>query len=147
MIEQLAQRDSDWRLMAFKITKDHDLANEIVQEMYIKSVDFKNVKNIDWYIYTVLRNLFYDKKKTKFVLVDDFTRFEIIEEEYVILPEFEDLAKKLTWYERTMFVCSTLQGQRPFSRQTKIHIQTVHRVNKMVKEKLICQVKNQKSEQ
>ena len=147
MIEQLAQRDSDWRQMAFKITKDKDLADDIVQEMYIKSVDFKNVRKIDWYVYTVLRNLFYDSLKTKEILIDDFTRFEIIEDEYVSLPEFDELAKNLTWYERTMFVCSTLQGQRPFSRQTEIHIQTVHRINKLVKEKLICQVKNQNSEQ
>ena len=147
MIEQLAQRDSDWRLMAFKITKDKDLADDIVQEMYIKSVDFKNVRKIDWYVYTVLRNLFYDSLKTKEILIDDFTRFEIIEDEYITLPEFDELAKRLTWYEKTMFVCSTLEGQRPFSRQTGIHIQTVHRINKLVKEKLICQVKNQNSEQ
>ncbi len=145
MIEQLAQRDSDWRLMAFKITKDKDLADEIVQEMYLKSHTFKDCKSS--YIYTILRNIFYDTLKTKEVLIDDFARFEIIEDEYVSLPEFDELAKNLTWYERTMFVCSTLQGQRPFSRQTEIHIQTVHRINKMVKEKLICQVKNQNLEQ
>lgn len=147
MIEQLAQRDSDWRQMAFKITKDKDLADEIVQEMYIKSVDFKNVKKIEWYVYTVLRNLFYDSLKTKEILYYDFTRFESIEDEYITLPEFDELAKRLTWYEKTMFVCSTLEGQRPFSRQTGIHIQTVHRINKLVKEKLICVVKNQNSEQ
>ncbi len=145
MIEQLAQRDSDWRLMAFKITKDKDLADDIVQEMYLKAHTFKNINNS--YIYTILRNLFYDSLKTKEILIDDFTRFEIIDDEYVTLPEFDELTKRLTWYEKTMFVCSTLEGQRPFSRQTGIHIQTVHRINKMVKEKLIWQVKNQNSEQ
>jgi len=145
VIEQLAKRDSDWRLMAFKITKDKDLADDIVQEMYLKAHTFKNINNS--YIYTILRNLFYDSLKTKEVLIDDFNKFEIIEDEYVSLPEFDELAKNLTWYERTMFVCSTLQGQRPFSRQTEIHIQTVHRINKMVKEKLICVVKNQNLEQ
>ncbi len=147
MIEQLAQRDGDWRIMAFKITKDKDLADEIVQEMYIKSVEFKNVRKIDWYVYTVLRNLFYDSLKTKEILIEDFSRFEIIEDEYITLPEFDELAKNLTWYERTMFIKATEYGQRPFSRQTGIHLQTIHRINKMVKEKLICQVKNQNSEQ
>ena len=145
MIEQLAQRDSDWRIMAFKITKDKDLADEIVQEMYLKAHTFKNINNS--YIYTVLRNLFYDSLKTKEILIDDFTRFEIIEDEYITLPEFDELAKNLTWYERTMFIKATEYGQRPFSRQTGIHLQTIHRINKMVKEKLICQVKNQNSEQ
>jgi DNA-directed RNA polymerase specialized sigma24 family protein len=145
VIDQLAQRDSEWREMAFRLTKDKDLADEIVQEMYLKSHTFRDCRH--QYIYTVLRNLFIDTTKRKEVLLDDFTRFEIIEDEYVSLPEFDELAKNLTWYERTMFVCSTLQGQRPFSRQTEIHIQTVHRINKMVKEKLIWQVKNQNSEQ
>ena len=145
MIEKLAQDDKQWRQMAFKITKDKDIADEIVQEMYLKSHTFKDCKSS--YIYTILRNLFYDTLNTKEVLIEDFARFEIIEDEYVFLPEFDELAKNLTWYERTMFVCSTLQGQRSFSRQTEIHIQTVHRINKMVKEKLICQVKNQNSEQ
>jgi DNA-directed RNA polymerase specialized sigma24 family protein len=40
VIEQLAQKDSDWRLMAFKITKDKDLADDIVQEMYLKAHTF-----------------------------------------------------------------------------------------------------------
>lgn len=145
MIEQLAQRDSDWRQMAFKITKDKDLADNIVQEMYLKAHTFKNINNS--YIYTVLRNLFYDSLKTKEILIDDFTRFEIIEDEYITLPEFDELAKNLTWYERTMFIKATEYGQRPFSRQTGIHLQTIHRINKLVKEKLICVVKNQNSEQ
>ena len=147
MIQQLALRDSEWRLMAFKITKDKDLSDEIVQDMYIKSIDFKNVRNIDWYVYTVLRNLYYDSLKTKEILIDDFSRFEIIEEECLVLPDYSEISKRLTWYERTMFECSTIMGQRPFSRETGIHIQTVHRINKMVKEKLVCQVKNQSWEQ
>ena len=145
MIQQLALRDSEWRLMAFKITKDKDLSDEIVQEMYLKSSTFKNCNT--GYIYTILRNLYYDTLKTKEVLIGDFSRFEIIDDELIILPEYSELSKRLTWYERTMFECSTIMGQRPFSRETGIHIQTVHRINKMVKEKLVCQVKNQSWEQ
>ena len=146
MIEQLAQRDSEWRQMAFKLTKDKDLADEIVQEMYLKNHN-KEIKNLNGYVYTILRNLFYDSLKTKELLIDDFSKFEIIEDENIILPEFTELSKNLTWYERTMFEWSTIKGQRQLSRQTGIHIQTVHRVNKMVKEKLICQVKSQNLEQ
>lgn len=145
MIEELSRHDKEWRLMAFKITKDKDIADEIVQEMYLKSNTFKDCKSS--YIYTILRNLFYDSLKTKEILVDDFSSFEIIEEEVVLIPEFSEIANGLTWYEKTMFECSTIMGQRPFSRQTGIHIQTVHRINKMVKAKLICQVQNQKSDQ
>ena len=32
MLQQLAQRDSDWRKMAFKITKDKELADDIVEK-------------------------------------------------------------------------------------------------------------------
>jgi DNA-directed RNA polymerase specialized sigma24 family protein len=156
VIEQLAQRDSDWRLMAFKITKDKDLADDIVQEMYLKSVDFKNVRKIDWYVYFVLRNLFYDSLKTKEILIDDFTKFEIIEDEndnnigidfFKTKEELEELLQTVSWLERTVVYRSHIEGQRKLARNSGIHIQTIHNINKKAKEKLICQIKNQNLEQ
>lgn len=71
LLEIAARKHSDWIKMAksFKLS-DND-ANELVQEMYI-AID-KYVKNIDdvmysdeeintFYIYTTLRNLFWQKK-------------------------------------------------------------------------------------
>jgi DNA-directed RNA polymerase specialized sigma24 family protein len=151
VIETLAQRDSDWRKMSLHICKDKDLADELVQEMYIKSVDFKNVKNITNYVFFVLKNLYYDSLKSKDIYVDNFNNFAIIDEDYqepvndlyLTEKEFKLLLKDLTWYERTMYLKSEQYGQRELSRMTGIRLQTIHRVNKNVKFKIKCK-RNQK---
>jgi DNA-directed RNA polymerase specialized sigma24 family protein len=121
--------------MAFQICKSKDLADELVQNMYIKLSE-RTIPVTDGYIFVTLRSLFYDSLKNNDILIDDFSKFEVEDEEYCEGIDYSELSKDLTWYERTMFEQSTLLGQRELSRQTGIHIQTIHRINKMVKNKL-----------
>ena len=121
--------------MAFQICKCKDLADELTQNMYIKLSDRTTMVS-DGYIFVTLRSLFYDSLKNNDILIDDFSKFEIEEEEYNDGIDYSELSKGLTWYEKTLFEQSTLIGQRELARQTGIHIQTIHRVNKMVKNKL-----------
>jgi len=140
---ELAKKDSQWRKMALQICKDPDLADELVQEMYIK-VSNKTKPLSDGYIFVTLRSLFYDHLKNKDILIDDFSKFEMIVEEYSeeLDIDYLKLTKNLTWYEKTMFELSTLVGQRELERQTGIPLQTIHRINKMVKIKLNGKKKN-----
>jgi hypothetical protein len=135
IIHELAKKDAQWRKMALQICKDRDLADELTQNMYIKLSD-RTVMVSDGYIFVTLRSLFYDSLKNNDILIDDFSKFEIEEEEYNDGIDYSELSKGLTWYEKTLFEQSTLIGQRELARQTGIHIQTIHRVNKMVKNKL-----------
>jgi DNA-directed RNA polymerase specialized sigma24 family protein len=136
ILAELAKKDAQWRKMAFQICKDKDLADELVQEMYLKLYQNTNLIK-DGYIYTVLRNLFYDYAKQQKDIIVDFSNIEILDDDDYIEPiDYKALIKGLTWYERTMFELSTLVGQRELSRQTGIHIQTIHRINKMVKSKI-----------
>lgn len=135
IIHELAKNDAQWRKMAFQICKSKDLADELVQNMYIKLSE-RTIPVSDGYIFVTLRSLFYDSLKNNDILIDDFSKFEVEDEEYCEGIDYSDLAKDLTWYERTMFEQSTLIGQRELARQTGIHIQTIHRINKMVKTKL-----------
>lgn len=136
ILAELAKKDAVWRKMAFQICKDKDLADELVQEMYLKLYNNTNLIK-DGYIYTVLRNLFYDYTKQQKDLIVDFSNIEILDDgDYIEPIDYKALIKGLTWYERTMFELSTLVGQRELSRQTGIHIQTIHRINKMVKSKI-----------
>ena len=136
MLEELAKKDAQWRKMAFQICKDKDLADELVQEMYLKLYQNTNLIK-DGYIYTVLRNLFYDYAKQQKDIIIDFSNIEILDDgDYIEPIDYKALIKGLTCYERTMFELSTLVGQRELSRQTGIHIQTIHRINKMVKSKI-----------
>jgi len=136
ILAELAKKDAQWRKMAFQICKDKDLADELVQEMYLKLYQNTNLIK-DGYIYTVLRNLFYDYTKQQKDIIIDFSNIEILDDgDYIEPIDYKALIKGLTWYERTMFELSTLVGQRELSRQTGIHIQTIHRINKMVKSKI-----------
>jgi DNA-directed RNA polymerase specialized sigma24 family protein len=130
-----------WRKMAFQICKDKDLADELVQEMYLKLAYNTNLIK-DGYIYTVLRNLFYDYTKSNKDILVDFSNIEIEDIEYIEPVDYIQLMKGLTWYERTMFELSTLVGQRELSRQTGIHIQTIHRISKKVKNQINGKKKN-----
>jgi hypothetical protein len=127
--------------MALQICKCKDLADELVQNMYIKLSE-RTIPVSDGYIFVTLRSLFYDSLKNNDILIDDFSKFEVEDEEYCEGIDYSELSKDLTWYERTMFEQSTLLGQRELSRQTGIHIQTIHRINKMVKLKLNGKKKN-----
>ena len=136
ILAELAKKDAQWRKMAFQICKDKDLADELAQEMYLKLYQNTNLIK-DGYIYTVLRNLFYDYTKQQKDVIVDFSNIEILDDgDYIEPIDYKALIKGLTWYERTMFELSTLVGQRELSRQTGIHIQTIHRINKMVKSKI-----------
>jgi DNA-directed RNA polymerase specialized sigma24 family protein len=145
VIEQLAQHDEQWRKMSLHICKDKYLADELVQEMYLKSHTFKS-SNPN-YIFFVIKNLYYDSLKTKEICIDDFTNFALIDEEYkepvndlyLTEKEFKELLNGLTWYEKTMYLKSEQYGQRELSRMTGIRLQTIHRVNKNVKFKIRCQ--------
>ena len=141
ILAELAKKDAQWRKMAFQICKDKDLADELVQEMYLKLAYNTNLIK-DGYIYTVLRNLFYDYTKSNKDILIDFSNIEIIDTEYVEPIDYFQLMKGLTWYERTMFELSTLVGQRELSRQTGIHLQTIHRISKKVKNQINGKKKN-----
>lgn len=141
IIHEIAKKDAQWRKMAFQICKCKDLADELVQNMYIKLSE-RTIPVSDGYIFVTLRSLFYDSLKNNDILIDDFSKFEVEDEQYIEGIAYSELSKDLTWYERTMFELSTLHGQRELSRQTGIHIQTIHRVNKMVKLKLNGKKKN-----
>jgi DNA-directed RNA polymerase specialized sigma24 family protein len=135
ILAELAKKDAQWRKMAFQICKDKDLADELVQEMYLKLAYNTNLIK-DGYIYTVLRNLFYDYTKSNKDILIDFSNIEIIDTEYVEPIDYFQLMKGLTWYERTMFELSTLVGQRELGRQTGIPLQTIHRISKKVKNQI-----------
>ena len=141
ILAELAKKDAQWRKMAFQICKDKDLADELVQEMYLKLYNNTNLIK-EGYIYTVLRNLFYDYTKQQKDIIVDFSNIEIEDIEYIEPIDYKELIKGFTWYERTVFEVSTLYGQREMARQTGIHIQTIHRINKLVKSRINGKKKN-----
>ena len=137
MIEALAKKDKHWRDVAYKISGDKTLADDIVNDMYLRVYDQQPAKISDGYIYTIMRNLFIDQTRLRSkISFTDFSNIEVQEQEQTIYPDIEPILQTLTWYERTIFKHAVQIGQREFSRRTDIHIQTIHRVTNSVKKKI-----------
>ncbi len=99
MLEELAKKDDLWRKKAFLICKDKDLADEIVQEMYIKFYTKNNLNTDEFYIIATLRNLFLNYIKEKktislnefYNLQDNNTTFEPTDYELEIINQCNKL--------------------------------------------------------
>lgn len=132
MWEILTNRHKEWISMAVSICKDVHLANDIVQDMYLrlnKYIDnpekiIKDGEVNSYFIYITLRNLFYDAKKSqKTEISKDYSDIESIsilsalaeipEEtegndvmEKAYLTIFEAIDKEVStwhWYDQKLF--------------------------------------------
>lgn len=145
ILDILAKRHNEWIKLANKICKNPERSKDLVQDMYIRI--YNSGKTIDQinecYIYFIMRNQFYNeiKKEKETILIDDFSNIEIFAEDYdkqkdEILSILEKERQKLSWYEKQIIDLTTEFGQRELSRQTEIHIQTIHNTTKKIKNKL-----------
>jgi RNA polymerase sigma factor (sigma-70 family) len=130
MLNELSLKDSYWRKIALNICKDKDLADDLVQEMYLKLYDCEKQIN-DFYVIIVLRNLFLDicRKKKYTISIDDIDlrtelAFEIDDEQKIIL----DKAKKLKFYEVELLDMSGEHSLRELSKRYNINYQTINRI-------------------
>lgn len=106
ILEELSKKDKEWRKAAYLICKDKMLADDLVQEMYLRLMD--KTKWNDYFVYITLRNLFLDRlRKEKDVRLDKFhyleDRTEVFEpddEEQKILDAFD----KLDWVQKELLL-------------------------------------------
>ena len=99
MLIELAKKNKQWIKYAYLICKDYDLANDLVQDMYLKLSEIGKSVN-DNFVYKTISNLHKDhfkKKITNFELIDipieQQRDFSLLEQN--LLKE----AKKLKFYE------------------------------------------------
>lgn len=149
MLKQLAVNDVLWRKISFRICKDKDTADEMTQEMYLR---FEKLKSDDpKYIYSILRNIYYDTFRTKEICEDDFNKYNLPEEVndigkdfFKTKEEFEELLEPLNWFEKKIYQLSNEHGQRKLSRLTGINLKTIHNTNKKVKNEIRWQIINER---
>ena len=131
MLEQLAKKDKYWRAVALNISKDRSLADDLVQEMYIKLSDVTKEIN-DYYVIITILNLFRAHKnevkrdRYKNMPFDDFRitqedTFEIDDEEQLFL-------NSLKWYEKELIEMSYSNSLRDIQKQLNINYQFTNRV-------------------
>ena len=125
---ELSKKDSYWRGIALKICRNKFMADDIVQEMYLKLFDNDKCKN-DFYVIIVMRNIFLDtiKKEKRFLDLDNFdfkdtnTAFEIDDNE-------KELIEGLKWYEKELIEMSYDKSFHEIQRELNINYQYVRRI-------------------
>ena len=118
LLEKLSKRDKDWMRMAQSFGLDKETSRDLVQEMYLKLYEkttYDKIKYGDddvntFYVYVTLRNLFYDRKRSKVSLVERKEDFEYEESsndcKHLLEEMLEDISEtieNLHWYDRKIF--------------------------------------------
>ena len=125
MLEYLSKKDKHWREIAENICKDKDLANDIVQDMYLKLMNVDKDIN-DWYVIKTIKTLFLDhcRQKNKtipltslFYLQDQTKIFEPNDEEYEILLK----AKEIEWHKQELLEESYDRSLRAIEKEYNIN--------------------------
>tara|TARA_R110000851_G_scaffold61481_1_gene141675 strand:+ start:1257 stop:1733 length:477 start_codon:yes stop_codon:yes gene_type:complete len=143
-------KHNEWLSIVLSFGCKPEIAEDIVQEMYIK-IQLKLEKGLDimynekeinyYYIFKTLKSLFYDlKRKGKnitIVSIDDvhLTTSDInYEEPY---KKIENELSKMFWYDRKVFeIINEGESIAEFSRKSKIHYYSLYNTYNRVKNKL-----------
>ena len=146
----VAAKHNEWLSIVLSFGCKPEIAEDIVQEMYIK-IQLKLEKGLDimynekeinyYYIFKTLKSLFYDlKRKGKnitIVSIDDvhLTTSDInYEEPY---KKIENELLKMFWYDRKVFeIINEGESIAEFSRKSKIHYYSLYNTYTRVKNKL-----------
>ena len=134
MLEELAKKDKRWREVAFNICKCKDLADEIVNLMYLRIYDLNpdTEKLSEWYIITKLRNLFLIHSKqvkhisieTLYYLTDEQTDSTRSDEEIQLIQIANNKRK---WWEKQLLIESYDKSLRQIEKDFNINYQFVRR--------------------
>lgn len=147
MLEELAKKDAYWRKIAFNICKDRYLADDLVNEMYLKLHDCKKQIN-DFFVIIVIRNIFLDLKRKKGTLhLDDYynleaevNEFEVDDIDQIILDAYNEL----TFSERELILLASEMSLRDIEKEYNINYGFVYRKVKFAKDKIKDKVNGKK---
>ena len=151
MLDELCKRDKEWRKMAFHICKSKDLADDIVQDMYIKFANYQKPLN-DHYIFFAIKCLFYQTKDKRYLenqftfveLNDNLFNFDYYEYDFNE-DELKELAltkvKELPYFERELLTVTQEISQRQLARETDISFVVINQTIKKTKKQLWQEIK------
>jgi DNA-directed RNA polymerase specialized sigma24 family protein len=144
MLEELCKRDKDWRKMAFHICKSKDLADDIVQDMYLKFANYNKQLN-DYYIFFAIKSIFLDylrKEKIKVELNDNLCNFDEYDYESDSLKELALIkVNELPYFEKELLTVTQEISQRQLARETDISFIVINQTIKKTKSKLWQEIK------
>lgn len=130
MIEELSKKDALWRKVALNICKDKQLADDLVQEMYLKLYECKKQIN-DFYVVIVLRNLFLDtikqKNKRKQVDIDSFYDLEANTSTFEMDDEETKIVNEMYWLAKGYFELSYDMSLREMAKELNTNYMYIYR--------------------
>lgn len=156
-MEKLFEKHKDWLRIVLKFGCRKDVAEDIVQDMYLKIGEYLNKKVIDimyneeelnyYYIYLTLKSLYfnYSKRESKRVLHNfnecDTYSNELINEDYVNNFEvaekvIEEELSKLHWYDKKVWDMYQHTNLAELSRNTGIGYRSLYNTKCNVEERL-----------
>ena len=144
MLEELAKRDKDWRRMAFQICRDKCLADDLVQDMYIKfSTESYNKDLNDYYIFFAIRSIYLNtiKKRKLDIVSNEIENINIIEDEYCLFKDNIETEmileiERLPYFKKETALVTQVISQRELARQSGIPFETINKTIKKTKQEL-----------
>ena len=147
MLEELCKRDKDWRRMAFHICKSKELADDIVQDMYIKFSNYNKSLN-EYYVFFALKSIFLDylrKEKTKVELNENLCNFDEYDYDSDKIKELAlEKVKQLPYFEKELLTITQEISQRQLARETDISFIVINQTIKKTKKQLWQDIKRLK---
>ena len=120
MLLELSKQDEKWRALAFKICNDKSLADDLVQDMYLKIHKGKFKRANDGFVYKTLVSLFIDYLRQRHeISIEEFYYiecrnriFEPDDGEQLLLEKFS----KLEWQQQELIAESYDRSLRDIER-------------------------------
>ena len=146
ILDELSKKDKLWRQIALRICGDKMLADDLVQNMYLKLMN--KTRWTDYYVTNCMYWIFLDlKKKAKDVrmeelhYVEDMTRtFEPNDEQQLVLDEFD----KLDWVRKELLLERIDKSLRQIEREFNINYGYAYRETTKAKEQIKNNVKKKR---
>ena len=148
----LAKKHKIWIRIVKSFGCNHTIAEDIVQEMYIK-IHYRLKDNLNimynenevnyYYVYRTLQTLFYDlKRKEKnitLINIDD-VNIETAASDVDYIKQYDKIQEELSkmfWYDRKVFeIINEGESIAEFSRKSMIHYYSLYNTYNKVKERL-----------
>ena len=149
MLDELCKRDKEWRKMAFHICKSKELADDIVQDMYLKFSNYNKSLN-EYYVFFALKSIFLDylrKEKTKVELNENLCNFDEYDFEQDKIKELAlEKVKQLPYFEKELLTVTQEISQRQLARETDISFIVINQTIKKTKKQLWEELKKIKDQ-
>lgn len=142
ILQELSKKDSKWRAYALKITQDESLADDLVQDMYLKYHRNNNSRTDETYIYFTLLNLYRDylRKCNTLINLDvikekigEYDDYGVDEVEEVITDKLKDFNE---YYAELALINADGTSVREIERLYGVNYAKAWREIKIIKERL-----------